>query len=92
MDPPVDFADQVFSETETDANDVAAVGSKYEKLNWLKAGILTADKLLTVSPNYAAEIAEDDEKGVELADVIRSALLPGCEACQPSHLSASVRP
>lgn len=46
-------------------------GSKYEKLNWLQAGILTADKLLTVSPNYATEIAEDDEKGVELSEAIR---------------------
>ena len=46
-------------------------GVTYEKINWLKAGILSADKLLTVSPNYAAEIAEDDEKGVELASVIK---------------------
>ena len=46
-------------------------GTAYEKLNWLQAGILTADKLLTVSPNYATEIAEDDEKGVELSQAIR---------------------
>ena len=46
-------------------------GVTYEKINWLKAGILSADKLLTVSPNYATEIAEDDEKGVELASVIK---------------------
>ena len=46
-------------------------GSNYEKLNWLQAGVLTADKLLTVSPNYATEIAEDDEKGVELSEAIR---------------------
>lgn len=46
-------------------------GSTYEKLNWLQAGVLTADKLLTVSPNYATEIAEDDEKGVELSEAIR---------------------
>ena len=46
-------------------------GKRYEKINWLKAGIISADKLLTVSPNYATEIASDDEKGVELASVVR---------------------
>lgn len=49
----------------------AAPGQTFKKLNWLKAGILAADKLLTVSPNYATEIADDDEKGVELAGIIR---------------------
>ena len=61
----------MYSETEPDNEVVAKPGQKFEKLNWLKAGIMTADKLLTVSPNYATEIAEDDEKGVELADIIR---------------------
>eukprot|EP00798_Chlamydomonas_sp_ICE-L_P030281 gene30281-35269_t len=41
-------------------------GKLYPKLNWLKAGILAADKVLTVSPNYATEIASGVEKGVEL--------------------------
>jgi len=43
----------------------------YKKINWLRAGFTAADKLLTVSPNYAAEVAEDEEKGVELDEVIR---------------------
>lgn len=30
-----------------------APGVSFKKLNWLKAGILACDKLLTVSPNYA---------------------------------------
>ena len=49
----------------------SAKGQRFEKINWLKAGFLSADKLLTVSPNYADEIASDPEKGVELDDVIR---------------------
>lgn len=58
-------------------------GQTFEKLNWLKAGFLSADKLLTVSPNYAEEITSDPEKGVELDDVIRCALHT-CDA--HSHL------
>lgn len=46
-------------------------GEQYEKLNWLQAGILAADKLLTVSPSYAAEISQDSQKGVELSQAIR---------------------
>lgn len=41
-------------------------GKRYKKLNWLKAGILTADKIVTVSPNYATEIMADVAGGVEL--------------------------
>jgi glycogen synthase len=37
----------------------------------LQAGILAADKVLTVSPNYAAEISSGPDKGVELDSVIR---------------------
>jgi granule-bound starch synthase len=36
-----------------------------------QAGILAADKVLTVSPNYAAEIGSGPDKGVELDSVIR---------------------
>lgn len=43
----------------------------FKKVNWLKAGILACDKLLTVSPNYAAEIASDESGGVELDTFIR---------------------
>lgn len=63
---------QIYSETEPEEDLAAAPGSTFKKLNWLKAGILSADKLLTVSPNYATEIAEDEGKGVELAEIIRS--------------------
>lgn len=41
-----------------------AAGGPFNKLNWLKAGILSADKVLTVSPNYASEIARDVASGV----------------------------
>lgn len=77
---------RVFSEGEPDEKSQPqfTAGKKFEKINWLKAGILTADKLLTVSPNYAQEIAEDDEKGVELSDVIRAVgglegIVNGCD-------------
>lgn len=48
------------------------VTQRFKKINWLKAGILSADKLLTVSPNYASEIASNAARGVELDDVIRA--------------------
>ena len=41
----------------------------------MKAGFLSADKLLTVSPNYAEEIQQNESKGVELDSVIRLALV-----------------
>lgn len=37
----------------------------------MQAGILAADKVLTVSPNYASEISANAEKGVELDKYIR---------------------
>jgi granule-bound starch synthase len=37
-----------------------------------QAGILSADKVLTVSPNYASEISANSEKGVELDKFIRA--------------------
>ena len=43
----------------------------YAKINWLRAGILSADKILTVSPNYAREISANPQGGAELDDVIR---------------------
>jgi len=46
-------------------------GGQYKKVNWLKAGILASDTVLTVSPNYAAEIAADESGGVELDKYIR---------------------
>lgn len=40
-------------------------------LTLLQAGILSADKVLTVSPNYAMEIGSGPDKGVELDRFIR---------------------
>lgn len=40
-------------------------------LLFLQAGILAADKVLTVSPNYASEIGSGPDKGVELDSIIR---------------------
>lgn len=46
-------------------------GRIYKKLNWMKAAITAADKVLTVSPNYADEITSGADRGVELDDVLR---------------------
>lgn len=55
----------------TDQPRCRPAGKKYKKLNWLKAGILTADKLVTVSPNYATEITAGPDKGVELDKIMK---------------------
>jgi hypothetical protein len=61
------------------------MGGPYPKLNWLKAGILSSDKLLTVSPNYAAEIARDESSGV-----VSGALFgPGLMGAAAVHAHAS---
>jgi len=65
----------VFNETENASDEkvpVAPKGEKFKKHNWLKAGFLAADKVLTVSPNYAAELTSGADKGVELDSVIRA--------------------
>ena len=65
---------QVYTEDEVDtesSNGSTRSTRKYAKINWLKAGFMAADKVLTVSPNYAAEIASNESLGVELDDVIR---------------------
>lgn len=49
---------------------VAAPGQRFAKLNWLRAGVTSCDKLLTVSPTYAKEMASGPQLGVELNDVI----------------------
>ncbi|BBM99765.1 starch synthase [Marchantia polymorpha subsp. ruderalis] len=41
------------------------------KCNWMKAGFLESDILLTVSPNYAQELKEGPDKGVELDGVVQ---------------------
>lgn len=73
-----DFADgypEVFDETNPAPEMGAPATAKgpFGKINWMKAGFLTADRLLTVSPNYAREVSGDADKGVELDHVIRQA-------------------
>ncbi|KAL9272568.1 Granule-bound starch synthase 1, chloroplastic/amyloplastic-like protein [Drosera capensis] len=47
------------------------------KINWMKAGILEADRVLTVSPYYAKEIGSSAVKGVELDKIINRAGITG---------------
>jgi len=54
-----------------DANPLKAAGGMHSKVNWMKAGILASDQVVTVSPNYASEISSSPAKGVELDSVIR---------------------
>lgn len=74
-----DGYNKVFSEKEPVEEDSKSAlgGGPYDKVNWLKAGFLSADKVLTVSPNYALEIQESPAKGVELDDVIRAVGVEG---------------
>lgn len=66
---------QIFTEDEPDTEEKGkGQGELYKKINWLRAGILSADKVMTVSPNYAEEIAKNPQLGVELDDVLRCAL------------------
>ncbi|XP_029119652.1 granule-bound starch synthase 1b, chloroplastic/amyloplastic isoform X2 [Elaeis guineensis] len=44
---------------------------KGRKINWMKAGILESDCILTVSPYYATELLSGPEKGVELDNILR---------------------
>lgn len=62
----------IFDETSPVDESVAAPGQRFSKINWLRAGISACDKLLTVSPHYATEIASGPQLGVELDDVIRA--------------------
>ncbi|XP_072986292.1 granule-bound starch synthase 1b, chloroplastic/amyloplastic-like [Typha latifolia] len=43
---------------------------KGRKINWMKAGILESDRVLTVSPYYAEELISGPDKGVELDTVL----------------------
>lgn len=45
---------------------------KGRKINWMKAGILESDRVVTVSPYYAEELLSGPEKGVELDNILRS--------------------
>ncbi|KAL4622062.1 hypothetical protein ACB092_06G269900 [Castanea dentata] len=50
---------------------------KGRKINWMKAGILESDKVLTVSPYYAEELVSGEDKGVELDNIIRKTGIQG---------------
>ncbi|CAM8890176.1 unnamed protein product [Rhodiola kirilowii] len=45
---------------------------KGRKINWMKAGILESDRVVTVSPYYAEELLSGPDKGVELDNILRS--------------------
>ena len=63
------------------------MGGEHPKVNWMKAGFLTADRNLTVSPNYATEVASSSAGGVELDKVIRQVgiegIVNGVPPCHP---------
>ncbi|KAF6159614.1 hypothetical protein GIB67_034576 [Kingdonia uniflora] len=50
---------------------------KGRKINWMKAGILESDRVLTVSPYYAEELTSGEDKGVELDNIIRKTGITG---------------
>lgn len=50
---------------------------KGRKINWMKAGILESDRVLTVSPYYAKELISGEDKGVELDNIIRKTGISG---------------
>ena len=75
---------QVYDETEPDSADKPVLGEKgrrYKKVNWMKGAFLSADKILTVSPTYAEEIAANESQGVELDSIIRYISLPCLLLC-----------
>ncbi|XP_062227951.1 granule-bound starch synthase 1, chloroplastic/amyloplastic [Phragmites australis] len=41
------------------------------KINWMKAGILEADRVLTVSPYYSQELISGEARGCELDNIMR---------------------
>lgn len=83
---------QVFTEDEPDTEEKGlGRGKRFAKINWLRAGILSADKVLTVSPNYAAEIAANPQMGVELDDVLRWAALPALAGESCMNLCPDIR-
>ncbi|XP_028755962.1 granule-bound starch synthase 1, chloroplastic/amyloplastic [Neltuma alba] len=51
--------------------------AKGRKINWMKAGILESDRVLTVSPYYAQELISGVERGVELDNIIRKTGITG---------------
>jgi granule-bound starch synthase len=70
----------VYDETNPPAEDgpsKADIKGSHNKVNWMRAGFLASDRNLTVSPNYASEIASGPERGVELDTVIRQTGIEG---------------
>ncbi|XP_043687732.1 granule-bound starch synthase 1, chloroplastic/amyloplastic-like [Telopea speciosissima] len=51
--------------------------AKGRKINWMKAGILESDRVITVSPYYAEELVSGVDKGVELDNIIRKTGITG---------------
>lgn len=45
--------------------------AKGRKINWMKAGFLESDVVVTVSPYYAKELTSGPAKGVELDNILR---------------------
>ncbi|QHN77891.1 Granule-bound starch synthase 1 [Arachis hypogaea] len=50
---------------------------KGRKINWMKAGIIESDRVVTVSPYYAQELVSGEDRGVELDTIIRSVGITG---------------
>ncbi|KAJ8446267.1 hypothetical protein Cgig2_016038 [Carnegiea gigantea] len=50
---------------------------KGRKINWMKAGIIESDRVVTVSPYYAQELMSSAERGVELDNIVRMAGVTG---------------
>ncbi len=76
----------------------------YDRVNFLKTGLVTADLITTVSPTYAKEIQEDSELGAGLESILKSrsehlfGILNGVDEnvwnpekdpCLPVHYSAA---
>lgn len=69
-----DGYNKVFTEAEPadeeDAAQPTELGKTFKKLNFMQAGFMSADRNLTVSPNYATEVVGDPSMGVELDQII----------------------
>jgi granule-bound starch synthase len=52
--------------------DTTPPGKKFRKDNWMKAAFINSDRNITVSMNYAKEIAGSASKGVELNTIINA--------------------
>ncbi|XP_052175413.1 granule-bound starch synthase 1, chloroplastic/amyloplastic [Diospyros lotus] len=50
---------------------------KGRKINWMKAGTLVSNRVVTVSPYYAQECVSSVEKGVELDNILRMVGITG---------------